>query len=71
LLVDGILPNLNGLDPRLPPLARLAQAVESNIRCTVRAILESPEGRARLAEGWMKLIGAIYELETGRVRFLR
>ena len=71
LLVDGIMPNLAGLDPRLPPAARLAQAVESNVRCTVRTILESPEGWARLAEGWMKLTGAIYEIETGRVRFLR
>lgn len=71
LLVDGILPNLAGLDPRLPPPARLAQAVENNVRRTVSAILESPEGQARQAEGRMKLIGAIYELETGRVRFLR
>src|SRR5512139_4246194 len=46
LLVDGIMPNLAGLDPQLPPAARLAQAVESNVRCTVRTILESPEGRA-------------------------
>ena len=70
LLVDSILPNLAGLTPRLPPPARLAQAVESNVRWTVRAILESPEGRARLAEGRTKILGAIYEIETGRVRFL-
>lgn len=70
LLVDGILPNLAGLDPRLLPPVQLAQAVESNVRCTVRTILESPEGQARLAEGWMRIVGAIYELETGRVRFL-
>ena len=70
LLVSSILPGLAGLDPRLPPPARLAQAVEANVRWTVRAILESPEGRARLAEGWMKVVGAIYEIATGRVRFL-
>src|SRR5512139_2849082 len=68
LLVDGILPNLAGLDPRLPPPVQLAQAVESNVRCTVRTILESPEGQARLAEGWMRIVGAVYELESGRVR---
>jgi len=33
-------------------------------------IRESPEGQTRLAEGRMKMIGAIYEIETGRVRFL-
>ena len=70
LLVDSILPALAGLDPQLPPPARLAQAVESNVRWTVRTILESPEGQARLAEGRVKIVGAIYEIETGRVRFL-
>jgi hypothetical protein len=33
-------------------------------------IIESPEGQARVAEGWMKIVGAIYEIRTGRVRFL-
>jgi carbonic anhydrase len=33
-------------------------------------IRESPEGHERLAEARMKLVGAIYEIETGRVRFL-
>jgi carbonic anhydrase len=70
LLVDGILPALKGVDPRLPPRKRLAQAVENNVRRTVRMIIESPEGQARLAEGWMKIVGAIYEMRTGRVRFL-
>jgi carbonic anhydrase len=70
LLVDSILPALAGLDPELPPPVRLARAVERNVRWTVRAILESPEGQARLAEGRVKAVGAIYEIETGRVRFL-
>jgi carbonic anhydrase len=33
-------------------------------------LLETPEAKARLAIGEMKLVGAIYELESGRVRFL-
>jgi carbonic anhydrase len=70
LLVDSILPALAGLEPQLPAAAQLAQAVESNVRWTVRTILESPEGQARLAEGRVKIAGAIYEIETGRVRFL-
>lgn len=70
LLVDTILPALAGLDPRLPPATQLAQAVEINVRSTVRTIIESPEGQARLAEGRVKIIGAIYEIETGRVRLL-
>src|SRR5689334_12247014 len=64
LLVDGILPALADVDPRLPPPEQLAHAVESNVRWTMRSIAETPEGRARLAEGEFKLVGAIYEIET-------
>lgn len=70
LLVDNILPALDGLDPHLLPTKQLAQAVEMNVRWTVRTILESPEGQSRLREGRMKCLGAIYEIETGRVRYL-
>ncbi|MBP7937555.1 MAG: carbonic anhydrase [Phycisphaerae bacterium] len=70
LLVDSILPGLDGLDPQLSPSERLARAVERNVRWTLRSIIESPEGQARLAEGRMKIAGAIYEIETGRVRLL-
>jgi carbonic anhydrase len=70
LLVDNILPSLEGLDSDLPPTKLLSQAVEMNVNRTVRTILESPEGQARLKEGRMKCLGAIYEIETGRVRFL-
>ena len=70
LLVDSILPALGDVDPALPAGERLTRGVESNVRWTVRAILETPEGRTRLAEGGMKCVGAIYELRTGRVRFL-
>jgi carbonic anhydrase len=48
----------------------LIQAVESNVRWTARQILNTPEGQARVAEGRMKIVGAVYEIETGRVRIL-
>jgi carbonic anhydrase len=70
LLVESILPGLSDLDPQLTPEAMLAQAVEANVRWTMRQILESPEGRERQVEGRVKLVGAIYEIETGLVRFL-
>jgi carbonic anhydrase len=70
LLVDSIVPALGDVDSSQSPELRLARAVESNVRWTVRAILETPEGQARLAEGRFRCVGAIYELETGRVRFL-
>jgi carbonic anhydrase len=70
LLLENILPALEGLDQALPPDALLAAAVEANVRFTLRAVFESPEGQARVAEGVMQLVGAVYEVSTGRVRFL-
>ena len=70
LLVDSILPGLADLDSRLAPEALLAQAVEANVRWSMRQILETPEGRERQVEGRLHLVGAVYEVETGCVRFL-
>jgi carbonic anhydrase len=69
-LLESLLPGLDGLDPAQPPEALLSAAVEANVRLTLRRIRETPEGRAREAEGVMKLVGAVFELSTGRVRFL-
>ncbi len=70
LLLEHIAPALDEVDPTLAPAALLSAAVEANVRRTVRDVLESSEGRARTAEGEMKLVGAVYDLATGRVRFL-
>ena len=70
VLLQNILPGLEGVDPALEPEVRLRAAVEANVRWTMRQLLDTPEARMREAEGVMKLAGAIYELETGRVRFL-
>jgi len=69
-LVDNILPGLPEFDPQLALQVQLARAIESNVRWSVSQIANSPEGQAHLADGWMKIVGAIYEIETGRVRFL-
>ncbi len=70
VLLENILPALDDVDPALPPKALLEAAVEASVRRTVRELLESPEGRARAAQGVMKLVGAVYQLDTGHVRFL-
>jgi len=36
----------------------------------VRQLRESPDGGARLRQGDIRLVGAVYELASGRVRFL-
>ena len=70
ILLDDIQPALESLDGTQPHEALLHSAVEANVRHTVRELLATPEAQARLREGKMKLVGAVYELETGRVRFL-
>ena len=69
-LLENILPGLDEVEPQLPPQQKLERAVESNVRWSMRQILETPEGRARMAEGRMKLVGAVCEIATGRVRLL-
>ena len=70
ILLEQIIPALDDIDPNLSPDKMLSAGVEANVRRTVREILEMPEAKLRLAEGQMRLIGAVYEIETGRVRFL-
>jgi carbonic anhydrase len=70
VLLANILPGLPEFDPTLSPEEQVSRAVESNVRWTVHQILETPEGKARMAEGRMKIVGAVYQIETGRVRFL-
>jgi carbonic anhydrase len=70
VLVDGILPGLSDLSSRLSQRDLSRAAVEANVRWSMQQVLDTPEGKARVAEGAMKLVGAVYELETGRVKFL-
>jgi carbonic anhydrase len=70
LLLERIKPGLGALDLSLPPEALLNAAVEANVRWSMQQLLETPEAKARAAEGVLRLVGAVYELTTGRVRFL-
>jgi carbonic anhydrase len=70
LLLEDILPALEGIDTCQPPEALLNAAVEANVRRTVHEIRQTPEAKAREEARDMLLVGAIYELESGRVRFL-
>jgi carbonic anhydrase len=69
LLVDNIVPGL----PDFSDTAieeHLDVAVEANVRWSMHQLAESPEGRRGLEEGRAKLVGAVYEIASGLVRFL-
>jgi hypothetical protein len=62
----------------LVPVPELGASPADNRSCScartctgrMRPPSKTPEGRARMAEGRMKLVGAVCEIATGRVRLL-
>ncbi len=69
-LLQNILPGLDGIDPSASPEEQLRAGVEANVRWTMHQIMETPEARARQAEGVLQLAGAVADIATGAVRFL-
>lgn len=70
VLLENILPALENLDGKQPPESLLESAVEANVRHTIRQLLDTPEARAKMSDSSMMLVGAIYDIESGTVRFL-
>jgi carbonic anhydrase len=70
VLLERVAPALDGLDATQPAEVLLHEAVEANVRHAVRELLATPEAQVRLATSGMQVVGAVYELESGRVRFL-
>jgi carbonic anhydrase len=70
LLLENIAPGLSDIDRYSPPEEQLRAAVEANVRWSMHQLVETPEAKQRQQEGVMKLVGAVYELTTGRVGFL-
>ena len=69
-LLENITPGLEDVSPDASEQDQLKAGVEANVRWSMQQIMDTPEAQARAAEGVMKLVGAVYELTTGRVRFL-
>jgi len=66
LLLQSILPGLVDIDATLAPEAQLDAAVEANVHWSMRQLLDTPEGRTRMAEGVMKLVGAARQRAAAR-----
>ena len=69
-LLAGIVPGLKGIDPGLPHDEQLQRGVEANVRWSLEQIRATPEAQAKAATGEFMLVGAVYEIESGVVRFL-
>lgn len=70
VLLENIMPALDELDENQPPELLLSNAVEANVRHTIRELLETQEAKANLPTSNIILIGAVYDIESGLVRFL-
>ena len=68
-LVDCILPGLQELSPQLSEQEQMVASVEANVRWSIHQLLATPEGQNALNAG-AKLVGAVYEITSGHVRFL-
>ena len=69
-LLKNILPALDDIDPALPHGQYELAAVEANVRHTVQILRASPAGQNHQTDGEMQVLGAVYSLHTGQVRFL-
>ena len=69
-LLENIVPGLRGIDDGLPADVQMHRGVEANVRWAMRQLHETTEVEQRVQEGRMRLVGAVYELETGRVQWL-
>jgi carbonic anhydrase len=70
-LVNLITPGLKRLDRQQPRGNLITAAVEANVRWTMDHVAHCPQVAKLLEAKVARLLGAVYELETGRVRFLK
>jgi len=69
-LVAAIEPGLKGLPADLKGADRVHAAVEANVRWSMRQLAALPEGKLALKQKKSALVGAVYDIATGTVRFL-
>jgi carbonic anhydrase len=71
LLVDLIEPGLASIDPRQSSVEQLEAGVEANVRWSMHQVITAPEAKQAFRDPQSVLIvGAVYELTTGKVRWV-
>ena len=70
-LVELIEPGLGQIDPKLSAAEQLEAGVEANVRWSMQQVINAHEAREAFRErGNVLIAGAVYELTTGKVRWL-
>ena len=70
-LVARIEPNLKTVPPSGNEAERVRQAVEANVRGSLQQLGEAAVLKEKIASGEIRLVGAVYDLGSGRVHWLR
>lgn len=69
-LLKMVRPGLRNLPAHLAGTARTSAAVEANVRWSMGQLAAIPGGRRIIESGQLLMVGAVYDLATGQVRFL-
>lgn len=69
-LIKSIKPGLAKVDLKQDRETLLRAAVEANVRWSMQQLFALPEAKRIVQEKSITLLGAVYELNTGQVRFL-
>jgi carbonic anhydrase len=69
-LLKLISPALKDLDPALAYPAQLNAAIEANVRWSMQQLGELPGAKQAIQKRSVTLVGAVYDLASGKVRFL-
>ena len=70
-LIAAIEPGLKDLPDELTGEDRIHAAVEANVRWSMRQLAAIPEGQLVLKKEKVTLAGAVYDIATGKVNFLK
>ena len=70
-LLKKVQPAIKDIDRNLPMDKQVALGVEANVRWSMKQIIEHTDHRDAVKSGSVMVAGAVYELATGRVRFLK
>lgn len=63
-------PAAMGIPESLPRQQRIDQAIRRNVELAVRRLSRVPDLRRRILAGKVKLLGAMYDMHTGKVKLL-
>jgi carbonic anhydrase len=69
-LVARIVSNVKTLPASGDEAERIHQAVEANVRASLQQLKDAPVLKGKIAAGEFRVVGAVYELDGGRVRWL-